>query len=260
MPPHPNYNVECWIDLFSISNLKKSKKIFIQLDPDEYLHLNKALIERQNEFDYIFTFESEVLENCENAILFEYGTTWLKPEEYIFQDKKFSLSFVCNNKLHNPGHFIRHDIFDKQDHFKIPLNFFLSSMNPDKNDPFYKQKEVISKFNNPILGDSKTPLFESMFSICVENVKKDYYFSEKLIDCFLCKSIPVYYGCSNIEQYFNMEGIISFDTIEELIEKTSTLTTEFYESKYDIIEENYKKSLSYVDYSGRILDKINLLL
>ena len=133
-------------------------------------------------------------------------------------------------------------------------------MNPDKNDPFYKQKEVISKFNNPILGDSKTPLFESMFSICVENVKKDYYFSEKLIDCFLCKSIPVYYGCSNIEQYFNMEGIISFDTIEELIEKTSTLTTEFYESKYDIIEENYKKSLSYVDYSGRILDKINLLL
>ena len=89
---------------------------------------------------------------------------------------------------------------------------------------FYKQSELKNLFNNKILGESKFPLFDSMFSVCVENVKKDYYFSEKLIDCFLCKSKPVYYGCDNISNYFNTDGMVLFHSIEELLSKTDILT------------------------------------
>ena len=253
-------NIECWIDHFSESQFKESKKIFIQLDPNEYLNLNEEIIKRQKEFDYILTFEPEILNNCNNAVLFEYGTSWVNPEKYSFPDKKFSLSFVCNTKYHNQGHILRHEIYYNQDKINIPIDFYLSSKNPDSNDLFYKQSELKNLFNNKILGESKFPLFDSMFSVCVENVKKDYYFSEKLIDCFLCKSIPVYYGCDNISNYFNTDGMVLFHSIEELLSKTDILTPDFYYSKSSVIDSNYAMALKYINYNQRLIDKISELI
>lgn len=253
-------DTECWVDHFCEPKNIDSKKIFIQLDPDEYLHLNKSIIEKQQDYDFIFTFEPELLKHCSNSILFEYGTAWVNPSNYSFPEKEFSVSFVCNSKYHNQGHFLRHKIYDNQDNIIIPRKFFVSSINPDKNDTFYKQKEPNNKWNNPVLGKDKYPLFDSMFSVCVENVKKDFYFSEKLIDCFLCKSIPVYYGCDNIVDYFNKDGIIIINDLDDFLLKTNQLNEEFYYSRKDIVEENYRKALQWIDYSGRIIKKINEIL
>jgi hypothetical protein len=35
------------------------------------------------------------------------------------------------------------------------------------------------------------------------------YFSEKITDCILNKTSPIYWGCSNIGDFFNMDGIIT---------------------------------------------------
>ena len=40
------------------------------------------------------------------------------------------------------------------------------------------------------------------YSIAIENSCKDNYFSEKFSDCILSWTIPIYYGCSNIDKYF----------------------------------------------------------
>ena len=80
--------------------------------------------------------------------MFEYGTSWVNPEKYSFPDKKFSLSFVCNTKYHNQGHILRHEIYYNQDKINIPIDFYLSSKNPDSNDLFYKQSELKNLFNN----------------------------------------------------------------------------------------------------------------
>jgi hypothetical protein len=251
---------ECWIDHFSEPKNRNSKKIFIQLDPNEYLNLNNLIIQKQNEYDFIFTFEPDLLKNCNNSILFEYGTSWVNPSNYNFPKKIFSISFVCNSKYHNPGHILRHEINDKQDLITIPKIFFISSMNPDKNDKFYIQKDPTNNYNNPTLGVDKYPLFESMFSICIENVKKNFYFSEKLIDCFLCKSIPIYYGCNNIKNYFNTDGMILINDFDDFLLKVNKLDESFYNSKKEVIDENYFKALKWVDYGKRIISKINEVL
>eukprot|EP00620_Florenciella_sp_RCC1587_P021099 CAMPEP_0182561832 /NCGR_PEP_ID=MMETSP1324-20130603/4262_1 /TAXON_ID=236786 /ORGANISM="Florenciella sp., Strain RCC1587" /LENGTH=60 /DNA_ID=CAMNT_0024774579 /DNA_START=220 /DNA_END=399 /DNA_ORIENTATION=+ len=50
-----------------------------------------------------------------------------------------------------------------------------------------------------------------MFHIAIENVKSNGYFTEKLLDCFLTRTVPLYWGCPNIGEYFEVEGMIIID-------------------------------------------------
>jgi hypothetical protein len=84
--------------------------------------------------------------------------------------------------------------------------------------------------------------------IVIENVTSDNWFTEKLIDCFQTKTIPIYYGCENITDYFNTDGWIiltSDNIIQELYEKLSLLNNEYYSKYTNIIEEKYKKAINY---------------
>ena len=88
-------------------------------------------------------------------------------------------------------------------------------------------------------------LNEYMFSIAVENCKKDYYFTEKLIDCFRSKTIPLYWGCPSISKFFDENGIIQFDNINELGDIINSLTEEKYYSLIQSVENNYNLSFEY---------------
>ena len=50
-----------------------------------------------------------------------------------------------------------------------------------------------------------------MFSIVVENKKLPNYFTEKVVDCFLAHTFPLYHGCSNFKEFFDKD---SFETID----------------------------------------------
>lgn len=49
------------------------------------------------------------------------------------------------------------------------------------------------------------------FSIAVENNSGPDMWTEKLADCFLSWSIPLYHGCTNLEKYFPKEAFIPID-------------------------------------------------
>lgn len=40
------------------------------------------------------------------------------------------------------------------------------------------------------------------FSICIENCSEESYFTEKITDCILVNTIPLYYGCNHIQKFF----------------------------------------------------------
>ena len=86
------------------------------------------------------------------------------------------------------------------------------------------------------------------YSIIIENSREAGYFSEKLIDCLITKTIPIYYGCENISEYFNTDGWIilsSDDIVQELYEKLALLNENYYNKYANIIEKNYKKALNH---------------
>jgi len=70
------------------------------------------------------------------------------------------------------------------------------------------------------------------------------------------KTIPIYWGCSNICDFFNIDGIIKFEDVDDLIYISNMFTPEVYESRKEAIEHNYKLALNYVDYPQNITNKI----
>ena len=56
--------------------------------------------------------------------------------------------------------------------------------------------------------------------------------------------------------YFDINGFVVFDTLEELIEKANKLTREYYNDKIEIIEKNFVESIKWIDYKQRLIEKI----
>jgi hypothetical protein len=70
-------------------------------------------------------------------------------------------------------------------------------------------------------------------------------FTEKLIDCFLTGTIPIYYGCPSIGKFFNIKGIIVIDNIHDLANVIPTLNIDLYNTMMPFMEENYNTSQNY---------------
>jgi hypothetical protein len=64
----------------------------------------------------------------------------------------------------------------------------------------------------------------------------------------LTKTIPLYWGCSNIEKYFDTTGWILFNTFDELRDSISKLTPDYYSKYTEVIEKNAKEALKYANW------------
>lgn len=186
-------------------------------------------------FDLILTLDESLLD-LPNSRLLVGGSTWVYP--WLPNKKEFSVSFLCTANNYLPGYAIRHMLWANQHRiYAVPRKFWSSRRRPV--DP----NRMIPTRNDGL--DEKIALFDSMFSICPENTAQRNYFSEKILDCFVTKTVPIYWGCPNIGDYFDIRGIIIINDIEDLFSKTNALTAESYQMMLPYVEENYKRSMEY---------------
>jgi len=61
------------------------------------------------------------------------------------------------------------------------------------------------------IGDKWDGLAPYQYSLAIENFRNSYYWSEKLADCFLAWSMPIYFGCTKINDFFPSEAMIQVD-------------------------------------------------
>ncbi len=206
-------------------------------EPDCVLNITNQVIENQDNFDLILTWKKDVLSSCKNSVKFLFGGKTIS-ENKLKIDKKNQISYLTSNKNFTEGHRFRKKVFDFFDSHDYDGDYeIFSHKSPPRID-----KELI--FNN------------AKFSIIIENGKEDDYFSEKIIDCLASKTIPIYRGCPTISNYFDMNGILTFDTLDELISIITNLPKDHYENMIDVVEKNYEISKQYWDYYGRINEKI----
>lgn len=93
-------------------------------------------------------------------------------------------------------------------------------------------------------GDGLLPYY---YSIAIENYSGDYYFTEKINDCFLAYTVPLYYGCTNIDKFFPRQSYIKIDIND--IQGTETLI------KKELNETDYKERLPYLKEAREIVLK-----
>ena len=196
--------------------------------PHHYEYAKK----NHSKFEGIFTFDVELLNLSEKFIFLPIGGCWVEQEKRKVSGKDKLVSMVYSNKKKLDGHLLRHEIASRFNN----IDFYGSGSNP-----IDKKSSAIEKY---------------MFSIVVENCKKDFYFSEKIIDCFVMGTIPIYWGCPSIGNFFNEKGIITFDNIDELSSILSTIDEKMYLEKKEFVLENYKKSKKYLVADDIIYKKI----
>ncbi|MEM5539843.1 MULTISPECIES: glycosyltransferase family 10 domain-containing protein [unclassified Olleya] len=71
-------------------------------------------------------------------------------------------------------------------------------------------KEVDSKWD--VMRNAK-------YAIAYENFKNPFNWTEKISDCFLSYTVPLYFGCDRIEDYFPKEAIIQIDPKDKHIKQ-----------------------------------------
>jgi hypothetical protein len=60
--------------------------------------------------------------------------------------------------------------------------------------------------------DSKWEVLKNAkYAIAYENSQNDYYWTEKIVDCFLSYSMPIYFGCNSIDNFFPKDSYIQLD-------------------------------------------------
>jgi glycosyltransferase involved in cell wall biosynthesis len=217
-------------------------KIVADVHEPAHLHnqklVHQALIHHYEKFDAILTYDEELLKLPNSIFRNGGGEVLLTKQNYsqgypvyvneslfsIYEKNKL-VSFITSNKTFTDWHRFRTEC----------VNYLLKN-----NQKFDLYGVGYNEINQKILG-----LKDYYFSIAIENGNQKNYFTEKILDCFLTGTIPIYKGCPNIDDFFDKNGIITFNDKEELLEILDNLTPEIYQSKLDSIKNNYETALKW---------------
>jgi len=173
--------------------------------------------------------------------------------------KNKKISFISSGKTHFPGHIKRFRFFEKvQKEFKNEIDFFGKNINP--------------------IEDKAEGLLNYKFSISIENSHINDYWTEKIADCYLAYTVPIYHGCKNIQNYFNPNSFIELDMnnhnkackqIEYILENSDKLYNEKRESlkearfklmnEYNIFTSVMAFYFSHINNYNNEANKFNLL-
>lgn len=183
-----------------------------QINSNVYANLD-AIIDN---FDLIITYNKNLVDKYPTKIKFyPYGGSWIQEQHIGVYEKTKLVNILLSHKQITDGHRLRHQIVKQFPDVETYGN--------GSNRSFEYKEEVLAPY---------------MFSIVIENSKIDDYFSEKLLDCFAVGTIPIYWGTNNIGNYFDTDGIISFNSLEELNNILNTLSYDLYQSKLNSIFSN----------------------
>ena len=223
-PSNTNENLVV-TDNFLTSNLPPSKNKIAWLiepvcvAPQHYDYVRNNLMK----FDYILTHEKTLLDLDYNTKFIPFGCCWIPEEEQKVYDKTKNISVISSNKTFTDGHRLRHEVIQK---FKDKINVFGRGYDP-----------IEFKIDG---------LKDYCFSVVIENCKRDYWFTEKLIDCFATGTIPIYWGCPSIGDFFNTDGMLIFDSIDELENILNNCNEDLYNSKLESVRENFTKCKNFL--------------
>jgi len=183
--------------------------------------------ENHHYFERVFTHQESLLK-LGNPFLFNPGSTcWIRVEDFAMYKKSKLISMIASKKGRTSGHKFRLKTIKYVETEETPIDLFGKD---------FKGRRLHKKIDG---------LRDYAFSVAVENAQRDYYFTEKLIDCFATGTVPIYYGCPSIGNFFNPKGMLIFNTIEELCSFVPTITFDLYKQMLPFVKENFELSKKY---------------
>ena len=221
--------VKCVCDEQIWSNKREGKQVMLLIEPRSIQpRVYDHVLEVYNEYEYVFTHDSKLLNALPNAKAIIWGGVWCREEN---PKKTKLISMTSSDKEMCELHRERKRIARK-----------------------YKDKiDVYGTIDGGNYCDPIDTLEPYMYSVVIENYIDDIWFTEKLLNCFATKTIPIYYGARDIGKYFDKGSIIDCNSIQEVedyiegILYKQELANDMYNSvdTMKALETNYELSKQY---------------
>ncbi|PKQ45753.1 hypothetical protein [Confluentibacter flavum] len=226
-------------------NYKKDKSFLLHIEPPSYVNkLGLSSINILNKFNKVYTSDPYLIEkNDERYIPSAPYVHWhlgsnshinKVKDEYIidydfllhadYPKKTDNFSVINSNLMNIGGHKVRAEFLEKFCKTGYDFNLYGG----------HKWSEFKQYIDNAPNG-KWFPYSKSRYILVIENEKAPFYWSEKFADAILCYATPIYYGCSNMADFFP-EGsyypidIQRPDAIEEII---SIVESDFHEKNIE---------------------------
>ena len=214
--------LDCYVDVnVTDENIsKKSIALVIEprsIQPSIYEYLEK----NGHRFRYVFTHDSILLKKLDNAKLILFGGVY----DECLEPKTKDISIVSSNKDMCELHKIRTDICKRFE-----------------SNPYV---DCYGTYNGGSVASTRQILGAYKFSIIIENYRDDYWFTEKICNCFANRVIPIYYGAKKITKFFNRVGIIELDDPYDCIQVV----------KYLDVNKEYLKRFSGIIYNYELVKR-----
>jgi hypothetical protein len=116
--------------------------------------------------------------------------------QFTNSEKQNKISWVTSDSNVNPGHEPRLRFLEILKQSDLNIDFFGRGINP-----------IEDKFDG---------VYPYRYTLAIENYSDKDYWTEKIADAFLSYTMPVYYGCKNIEDFFPKGSFIKIDIHEPI--------------------------------------------
>ncbi len=192
---------------------------------------NMWLAERlPNRFDHVLTYDGRLRARLGNAVFCPFGGAWVPEWETLDCSKSRPLSIIASAKRSLTGHKLRHSLADWTRRAGIDVEVMGGGYRP-----FKAKAEGLAPYR---------------FSAVIENAREADYFTEKLIDAFLCLTVPIYWGCPNITDYFDPAGMVICETEAQLRDALRHTSPQDYARHLPALKANRAAATAYMDYEG----------
>ena len=188
-------------------------------------------------FDLILCRYTDICQTYNNVVHFQPAEYWVKPEQVeacVEKDLACSLIASAKNKL--AGHKLRHQLVTWVKDEGIECDVLGRGYRPFK--------------------DKADGLLPYSYSVVIENIEEPHYFSEKLLDTFICGTVPIYWGATNISDYFDPAGMVICNDLADLKNALQRMQIPYSDMMKNAMVVNKDRALSYASLEQRLVNVV----
>ncbi|NOY40506.1 MAG: hypothetical protein GXP26_01535 [Planctomycetes bacterium] len=171
-----------------------------------------------------------------NARTLTLTNTWVENPSDTKAEKSKPMSLIASGKRKLAGHRMRHEVASWINETGADVELLGRAFTP-----FDKKEDGLAPYR---------------FSVIIENCQEPGYFSEKLMDCLLCNTIPIYWGAPDIDRYFNTKGMVICKNAKEMRNAIENLGLNDFERLCEYSSENHKRALAFTNQERLIAELI----
>lgn len=182
-------------------------------------------------FHRVLTCDEPLLSAIPNGVFFPFGGTWVPDWRGLDTSKSRMCSLIASAKRSQEGHALRHAIAGWSAGEGLDVDVMGGGYRP--------------------FGEKSEGLAPYRYSVVIENVRERNYFTEKLIDAILCRTVPIYWGCPNIGDFFDTSGMVICNDETDLREAILSMSESDYAARLPRLERMRETADHYGDFHAR---------